>query len=172
MTKEELRNNYIYIKAVEYDFDFSPLENIISKYTNILIYHAIGKEPVIHNFFFNLKDKNIFFPKVENNSLTFYKATNDSNFKLSSYKILEPLVGEILLDFSNLLIFIPGLFFTLAGKRLGHGMGYYDKFLSKVSNSTKIGVCYNNFILQDLETTSNDVGMDYVFNGKQLFSCN
>ena len=77
MTKEELRNNYSYIKAVEYDFDFSPLENIISKYINILIYHAISKEPVIHDFFFNLKDKNIFFPKVENNSLSFYKATND-----------------------------------------------------------------------------------------------
>ena len=86
-TKDELRNNYSYIKAVEYDFDFSLLEDLISKYTNILIYHSIGKEPAIHNFFFNLKGKNIFFPKVENNSLSFYKATNDSNFKLIGYNL-------------------------------------------------------------------------------------
>ena len=58
---------------------------------------------------------------------------------------------------------VPGVAFTASGKRLGRGGGYYDKLLSKYPDTLKIGITFNERIMQDLPTESHDISMDYVF---------
>ena len=64
---------------------------------------------------------------------------------------------------------VPGVAFTTNGKRLGRGGGYYDKLLSKYPDTLKIGITYNERIMQDLPTESHDISMDYVFTNDKYY---
>ena len=64
---------------------------------------------------------------------------------------------------------IPGVAFTPSGKRLGRGGGYYDKLLSKYPDTLKIGITFNERIMQDLPTESHDISMDYVFTNDKYY---
>jgi len=60
-------------------------------------------------------------------------------------------------------IVVPGLAFDRAGNRLGRGMGYYDRFLSKyMMNSLKIGVGFSLQCLDKVPFESHDVELDWV----------
>lgn len=60
------------------------------------------------------------------------------------------------------LAIIPGVAFTRDGKRLGRGEGWYDRFLATVSVKTKIGICFEEQIADDLPTEDHDIEMDLV----------
>ena len=64
---------------------------------------------------------------------------------------------------------VPGVAFTATGKRLGRGGGYYDKLLSKYPDTLKIGITFNERIMQDLPTESHDISMDYVFTNDKYY---
>ncbi len=64
---------------------------------------------------------------------------------------------------------VPGLAFTASGKRLGRGGGYYDKLLSKYPDTLKIGITFNERIMQDLPTESHDISMNYVFTNDKYY---
>lgn len=55
-------------------------------------------------------------------------------------------------------IVIPGLAFTVDGKRCGQGGGWYDRFLPAVRpDAVMIGVCFAPQIVVDLPTDAHDV---------------
>jgi 5-formyltetrahydrofolate cyclo-ligase len=66
------------------------------------------------------------------------------------------------------LIVMPGVAFTLDGKRLGHGRGYYDRFLHDYANKNSghfpktIALALNFQILKDLPMSDRDVHIDQV----------
>ena len=69
---------------------------------------------------------------------------------------------EVDIDLLDALI-VPGLAFTLDGKRLGYGGGYYDKLLSnKAFKAFTIGFCFSFQIKKDLPTESHDKKVDHV----------
>lgn len=59
------------------------------------------------------------------------------------------------------LVLTPCLAATKTGKRLGHGKGYYDRFLSKYKIFSII-LCLEDFIFDDLPTDEYDVTVDEV----------
>ena len=82
-------------------------------------------------------------------------------FIKNALNILEP---ENPIKINEVDVFlVPGVAFTVSGKRLGRGGGYYDKLLSKYPDTLKIGITFNERIMQDLPTESHDISMDYVF---------
>jgi 5-formyltetrahydrofolate cyclo-ligase len=55
-------------------------------------------------------------------------------------------------------IVVPGLAFTVDGKRCGQGGGWYDRFLPLVRpDAVTIGVCFAAQIVVDLPTDEHDV---------------
>lgn len=69
------------------------------------------------------------------------------------------------------MIILPGVAFTKSGKRLGHGMGYYDKYLSKCFElqSKKpylIALAFNEQIKDDIPVTEQDVCLDLILTEK------
>ena len=68
-------------------------------------------------------------------------------------------------------LIVPGLAFTQAGERLGRGRGYYDRYLSD-KDILKIGICFNEQIVEEVETCTHDVLMDYIINENTVFKGN
>ena len=67
---------------------------------------------------------------------------------------------------------MPGVAFTIKGNRLGHGMGYYDKFLCEYfkrypNNENKhkthlIGLAFREQIVEELPTEPFDWTLDII----------
>ena len=106
--------------------------------------------------------------------ITSYLVTSDIELCLykepfikNALNILEP---ENPIKIKEVDVFlVPGLAFTASGKRLGRGGGYYDKLLSKYPDTLKIGITFNERIMQDLPTESHDISMDYVFTNDKYY---
>ncbi|GMO55410.1 MAG: 5-formyltetrahydrofolate cyclo-ligase [Treponemataceae bacterium] len=70
----------------------------------------------------------------------------------------------------NVVVIVPGLAFSLCGKRLGRGGGYYDRYLSRLqaqhASITLAGFCVSRQIVAShaLVTERHDVAMDYIVN--------
>jgi len=59
------------------------------------------------------------------------------------------------------LIIVPGVAFTVAGGRLGHGKAYYDRFLPRTTAFT-IGACFVEQVVDLLPLEPHDVVLDCV----------
>lgn len=73
-----------------------------------------------------------------------------------------PVVDVAVID----LVVVPGVAFTAAGARLGHGKGYYDRFLSGLAGRghrpAVVGVCFAEQLVDTLPLDPHDVVMDRV----------
>ena len=63
---------------------------------------------------------------------------------------------------------VPAMAFDKQGHRLGRGKGYYDRFLSRIPNIYKIGVCFPFQMLESIPSESTDVVMDEVITSLNL----
>lgn len=55
------------------------------------------------------------------------------------------------------LVLVPGIAFDRQGYRLGHGHGYYDRFLSRMDDSVpSIGLCYDFQLVARLPRAAHD----------------
>lgn len=59
------------------------------------------------------------------------------------------------------LVVVPGLAFDRRGNRIGWGGGYYDRFLAQVQ-AVKIGLCYDELVLNCIPGEPHDVPVDLV----------
>lgn len=62
-------------------------------------------------------------------------------------------------------IVVPGVAFDRYGFRIGHGAGYYDRFLQQHPKARKIGVAYSYQILDYIPTEMHDIQVDHVYYG-------
>lgn len=77
------------------------------------------------------------------------------------YGIYEP-DGSSIIERSEIeLVIVPGVAFDMNGNRIGHGAGYYDRFL-RGYDGIKAGICYGIQIVQDACPDEMDIKMDYI----------
>jgi len=79
------------------------------------------------------------------------------------------------------LVIVPGVAFDRKGGRLGHGKGYYDRFLEHTS-SFLLGLTFNCQLLETVPTELHDVSMNAILSesgivqtnarGTRKFKCN
>jgi 5-formyltetrahydrofolate cyclo-ligase len=81
----------------------------------------------------------------------------------STFGVPEPIGNEILAKGEHVdTIILPMLGFDRAGRRMGYGAGYYDRFLAKNRNVRKIGIAFACQEYDDLPADENDIPMDYI----------
>lgn len=66
------------------------------------------------------------------------------------------------------IILVPCAAASRDGKRLGHGAGYYDRFLRK-TRGIRICLCFEALLMEDLPTDEMDVKMDMVLSESEPF---
>ena len=83
------------------------------------------------------------------------------------YGILEPPLNQSYLGKPEELdlAIVPGLGFDRGGGRLGHGLGYFDRFLLEVRKAYKIGLAFECQIMDEIPCEAHDVVMDEVLIG-------
>ena len=144
----------------------------------ILMYHSLPDEVDTHPALDKLiaMGKKVLLPKViSDTEMTIHEYTGKDSLQPSEpYGILEPITPEFSIlvakahqasqvnsQFSIVAV-VPGMAFDKQGHRLGRGKGYYDRFLSRVPNIYKIGVCFPFQMLETIPSEPNDILMDEV----------
>jgi len=83
--------------------------------------------------------------------------------KRGAYGISRPKINKVVSDDRIDLVVVPGVAFDKKGNRLGRGLGYYDRLLSRLSPSIKrIGVAFDFQIVDNLPLNPYDQPVDKV----------
>ena len=106
----------------------------------------------------------IYAPRMmPENQLDLVMITNTTALLRGPFGVIEPpLESNALADLTTLdAIFIPGLAFSKDGGRLGFGGGWYDRLLARIPDKTiKIGVCWNELLIDSVPMDARDVRVD------------
>lgn len=87
------------------------------------------------------------------------------------YGILEPAPGLPVVDGYQIdLAVIPCMSADRGGGRLGHGAGYYDRFLRGLS-CYKVCLCFEALLSDKIPMEETDICMDRVVTEKQIYNC-
>ena len=112
----------------------------------------------------SLTKKEVLLPKVIKDKMIFIKINSKTKYIESNFKVLEPIGKEY---HGNIdLIIVPGVMFDKKMNRLGYGKGYYDKYLSK-KNIYKIGLCFNDQVIDILPCEKHDIKMNMIITEKE-----
>lgn len=105
----------------------------------------------------------VYAPKVQaEHNLSWHKILRVEDLKLGAFGILEPTTQSAVLP-AELLMFVPGVAFTKAGRRLGMGGGFYDRFFEQLEHKPKtIGLAWSCQIVEDLPHEAHDACVDLV----------
>ena len=83
------------------------------------------------------------------------------NLRRGPMNVLESAVAEIVPPRRVSAWIVPGLAFTIGGKRLGYGGGWYDRLLADAApDALKLGVAYRCQIVDELPVESHDILLD------------
>lgn len=97
--------------------------------------------------------------------IVFSEIKNFDDLVPGPFDILEPMpeVRKIFSTEAIMLIVIPGVAFDLHGHRIGYGLGFYDKFLSKLTKHvTKVGLAFELQIVENLPKEDHDIRLDKI----------
>lgn len=173
MTKSEARKN-IYnrlealsdkeIRSAEITEKLLGIEEIACA-NSVAAYMALENEVNLDAFMERLLalGKSVFVPVVRD-GMRFVKVTENTEFIKGKFGVREP-IGEERRDNFDAIV-VPMVAFDEKKNRLGHGKGYYDKFLKNVS-AFKIGAAFDTQA-ESFDIESTDIRMDAVVTEKRL----
>lgn len=132
--------------------------------SRIYVYHAFRNEVDTCNIIQYGFDHGIeiCLPKIHDKTMDFYKITSYKQLKKGYMGILEPDETARKVELHHGIVIVPGTAFDNNCNRMGYGGGYYDRFLFKNPNLTKIGIAYDFQIFDTIPVESYDIPMDYV----------
>jgi len=137
------------------------------KARNILLYWPMPDEVDLTSLLLHSSKQQFFLPIVhEDGSMTLGEFQGKDTLEKSGMGIMEPKYSPRKESNEMDLFLIPGIAYTLIGKRLGRGGGYYDRLLKqRLPNQQVWGVGFDFQILNDVPMTEQDQAVDRVIVG-------
>lgn len=105
--------------------------------------------------------KVVCLPKVKEDLMDFFIIKSLDDLTIGSFNIMEPKNTKKIDKNEIDLMIVPGIVFDINNNRIGYGRGYYDKYLCGVK-AYKIGLAYNEQIIEKIETGEHDIKLDMV----------
>lgn len=134
------------------------------KARNIFIYWSLPDEVPTHEFIEKWgREKQFILPRIIGDHLELreYHGFNTLE-KGPSFGILQP-TGPVFSQLEDIdLALVPGLAFSLGGKRLGRGGGYYDRTLPLLINAYKAGLAFPFQVMDAIPQDDHDILLDAV----------
>ncbi len=141
---------------------FLSLERV-TRATSIMIYYSIGNEvetvSIIRKLLFMGKTVSLPVCTAPKNLMAGI-ITDPVQLVTTRFGLREPDPRQLTCPDIIDVIVVPGLAFDERGFRLGRGAGYYDRFLSGLPNSFKLGLAYDFQVFPWIPAESHDIGMD------------
>ena len=110
----------------------------------------------------NWNGKSLALPRITESEIRFFEVPGFENLQFQALGIAEPPADALLAEPPDLIL-VPGLGFDRAGRRLGRGGGYYDRFLATIPSSIpRIGVGFDFQICETIPTESHDIRMNAI----------
>ena len=137
----------------------------IKNANTILMYYSLDDEVNTHAAVDQLvsQGKRVLLPAVISDTemeLRCYEGPKD--LVGGFFHIMEP-IGKTFTDYSQIEVaVVPGMGFDSRCNRLGRGKGYYDRFLPKIPNAYKIGICFDFQKMPGIPADVNDIKVDEV----------
>ncbi|CAF1163245.1 unnamed protein product [Adineta steineri] len=120
--------------------------------------------------------KHVFIPRYSSTSMDMVRvhSLDDlDSLPMTKWNIRQPSLDDIDREIATTnidLIIVPGLGFSLDGCRLGHGKGFYDRYLDSLSkHSYTIGLAYRQQIVENnsIPMNSTDIRIHEVLVAKE-----
>lgn len=169
MTKQELRKHIRMLKSKYLTETSLPCEihltDCLPESKVVMLYCALPDEVPTQGVMDELvaQGKTVLLPRVVNDTeMELRRYTGNKDLCKGAYGILEP-TGEVFTDYDAIdVAIIPGVAFDEDGHRLGRGKGYYDRFLARVPNLYKIGLCFSWQMVAHIPCDEHDIRMDRI----------
>jgi len=164
--KERLLTMSAETKAKESEklsFELSKRSTLENGY--IAAFYPTELEPQIIPFLKKLAIENrLLLPRVLNKQkMEFVLVQNlSSDLCAGAFKIMEPKADLPAFENSPMAFLVPGIVFGKDCSRIGHGAGYYDRFLAAFKGIPRLGVAYSVQIRNSLPQNATDMKMDEV----------
>lgn len=141
------------------------LIGFLKDFNKIALYEALSDEvslSELKNAYLNKKE--LYLPKINNDSLVFNLIKDDSSYEKNIYSINE-LKSNTNYSINDLnVVIVPLRAYDLKLNRVGRGKGFYDKTLN--NSVIKVGVAYSFQEVNKINVLSNDIKLDYLVNEK------
>lgn len=129
----------------------------------VLLYHALPGEVQTEDLIWKwAKKKRILLPRVKGEDLEIIQVTSPEDLEAGTFGVMEPR-GSALEDLSCIdLVIVPGQAFDRCNHRMGHGRGFYDRLLTQLPHTRKIGIAFSWQIVESIPVEPHDISMDRV----------
>ena len=116
--------------------------------------------------------KAVFLPKtdVKGGALRIYEISSLEKIVRGPFDVLEPDTKGLFADPKKMdLAIIPGVAFDRNGNRIGHGIGYYDKFLKGLKKGAPIiGLAFEFQLAPEIPHEPHDVKVNILITEKRI----
>ena len=140
---------------------------------NIAAFYPLKGEPNLMPIIEELAlEGRLLLPRCEGDGImNFYKVSSlRKDLVKGHFGIMEPHEGLEKFEGDIPVFLVPGTKFNWDGSRVGHGKGYYDRFLAKFPKAYKAGIATPAQITEvPLEQKETDIKMDTVIACKERY---
>lgn len=150
---------------------------VAADYRSILAFYPTAGEPDIVPLLNELYrcGQNLYLPVIaaSNQEMAFHGWDPQARLVDNKYRIPEPepsqpRLSEDLLN-EHALILVPALAADMRGHRLGHGAGYYDRFLAAYPGLSAMVVVFNSCLVVELPAELHDRPVDWLLSEDKVF---
>ena len=122
-------------------------------------------------------NKHVFIPRYSSTSMEMvrvYSLEDLDSLPMTKWKIQQPALDDTTREISTNridLVIVPGLAFSFDGSRLGHGKGFYDRYLKDLhEHSSTIGLAFRQQILENnlIPMNPTDVPIQEILVAKEI----
>ena len=130
------------------------LNQALAGRSHVLLYAPLPHELDLLPLARELSGMRFYLPRVRGQGLSIHPL---GPLKKGAFGVMEPTTPEVPLQWLDAVV-VPALAFDLTGHRLGHGAGYYDRFLARLAPEVlTIGAVPEALLLSALPTDPWDV---------------
>ncbi len=116
--------------------------------------------------------KQVCYPQVVGRTLRFCRVRSLDELSCGAFNVLEPCSAAAVNPQTLDLMVLPGIAFDFAGRRLGYGQGFYDRFLADNSvNFITVGLGFDFQLKDSLPEERHDRKVGFVATESRFIPC-